>query len=98
MGRNTVAVDDDRAAVGEDAENRGSVDVARRVDVSLLFPDDAADGPDDGQHDGGDGGDYDDASAAVGSLLCQAHLGRFGADRIDGCRLLLLSHELTFQT
>ena len=96
LGDDAIPVDDDRSAVGVDAEDVGGIDVACGVDLRLLLPDHAADGCDDGEDDDSDGGDDDDAGAAVGTLLRLAHLRGFGAHRVDG-RLLLLSHGLTFR-
>ena len=65
LGDNAVGVDDDRAAVGVSTEDLGGVDVARGVDLSLLVPDDSTDGCNDTQDDRSDGGNDDDAGAAL---------------------------------
>ena len=91
-----VRVEDDRAAVCVVTKDRGGVDVARGVDLRLLLPDHATDGCDDRENDGSDGGDDDNAGAAVSTLLRLAHLCGFRAHGVDG-RLLLLSHGLTFR-
>ena len=96
FANNAVRVEDDRASVGVRTEDIGGVDVAGGVDLRLLLPDHAADGCDDREDDGSDGGNHDDAGAAVSTLLRLAHLGGFRAHGIDG-RLFLLSHGLTFR-